>query len=399
MSKISTNNLNLMAEAQQMKKELSDLRRKIHQQPELGMEEYQTAQLVTEFLQSLGIKTERVAGTGVIGLLEGGFPGRTVGLRADMDALPILELNQSSYMSKLPGKMHACGHDAHTAAMLGAAKILAGHRDSLQGNVKFFFQPNEEKEGGAQKMVDAGGLENPNVSAMFGAHVNPNILVGKMGLIYGKSYAASNTFDVLIKGKGSHGAEPHQGVDAIAIGAQIISTMQQFVSRQVDPVDSAVVTVGTFSGGTQRNIIANEAKFSGIIRTLDPETRNKAKQQIPNIIRSIGEALGAEIEITLCDGYPSLINDQAMTDLVRQSAIKMLGEEQVLILKQPTLGTEDFGVFLEHVPGCFYQLGVGNPEKNIGYPLHNGRFDVDEDCLPMAAAIHARVAMDYLERY
>jgi amidohydrolase len=389
-----------LREANAIKEELIAMRRAIHRYPEIGKEEAETAKRVDAYLRALGIGTRRVADTCVIGLLEGGRPGTTVGLRADMDALAIEEYNDLPYASQRPGIMHACGHDCHTAALLGAAKLLAGMREQLTGNVKFFFQQDEEGDGGAQLMIDAGGLENPKVTAMFGAHVNPEIPAGSVGIMPGKAYAASNPFDVTIKGRSSHGAKPHEGVDAIAIAAQIVVTLQQYVSRLVNPVDSVVISIGMFnSKGGQRNVISDEVTMRGIIRTLGPEMRQKTKEAVRRIIAGIAEALGAKAEVTIYDSYPGVVNDPAMTELAGQAIAVLLGEEKLVKLHSPSLGTEDFGIFLEHVPGSFYQVGVYNPEKNAAAPLHSNYFCVDEDALPVMSAVHAQVAYDYLSGY
>lgn len=398
MSEIANQYKSLLDEAMAIQTEIIGLRREIHMHPELGKEEFRTAELVETYLQALNIETERVTETGVIGLLKGDQPGKTVGIRADMDALPVQELNQVEYISQSPGRMHACGHDAHTAALLGTAKILAAHRHELRGNIKFFFQPNEEQDGGAKDMIAAGGLENPKVDAIFGCHVNPEIPAGKLGVSYGKSYAASNPFDIIIRGQGSHGAVPHKGIDTIVIASQIVTALQSIVSRNVDPLDSAVVTIGSFQGGTQRNIIAQETCLSGIIRTLDSTSRKKIVESVERIARGIGESMNAEIEFKIQHSYPALFNDSMMTDLVKDSASHLLGEENVLVLHKPTLGTEDFSYFLEKVQGSFYQLGIGNSKLGTEYPLHSGHFNIDESALPLAAAVHAQVAMDYLKK-
>lgn len=386
----------LLKEAMAIREELISLRRHLHRHPELSKGEINTAAFVEKYLKDLGLQVRRVANTGVVGLLAGSRPGKTVGLRADMDALPIQELNQTDYCSLNPGVMHACGHDVHTAALLGCARLLSTRREELAGSVKFFFQPNEEVDGGAADMVAEGVMENPGVDAVFGAHVNPSIPAGMIGITYGQSYAAADTFDVVVKGLGSHGAEPHKGVDAIVVAAQIVNALQTIVSRQIDPLDSAVITVGVFRGGTQRNIVANEAFFSGIIRTLNPDTRKKAKDRLAALIQGMAKLYGAEAQVDLRTGYPGVFNDAEMTDLVKNSAAELLGPSRLLELKKPTLGTEDFGIFLQQVPGCFYQIGVQNLEQRPEHPLHSGYFDVDEDCLPTAAAMHAKVALDYL---
>lgn len=385
-----------MKEALLIKDEIIDLRRKIHRHPEIGKTEVETQKLVEGYLQRLGIKTKRTAGTGVLGLLEGGSPGSTVGLRADMDALRIQEKTGVPYASEYPGIMHACGHDAHTAALLGTAKILAGCRKELPGNVKFFFQPDEEGDGGAAAMIAEGGLENPKVDAMFGAHVTPEIPVGHMGIRPGKSYAASNPFDIIIRGFGSHGARPHKGIDAIVIACQVVDALQLYISRETDPLDSAVITVGTFHGGAQRNAICDEVTITGIIRTLGPEKRKKTVEAVRRITEGIVQAFGAKADIIIQESYPGVVNDPAMTKFAGDSIARLLGADKLIAVENPSMGTEDFGIFLEHVPGCFYQAGVANPAKTPTVSLHNSQFNIDEDALPLLSAVHAKVVYDYL---
>ncbi|MDR1193390.1 MAG: amidohydrolase [Peptococcaceae bacterium] len=385
-----------LQEAQKIKDEIIQLRRTIHQHPELGQTETETQKLVEAYLRKLGITTRRIAGTGVLGLLEGGKPGTTVGLRADMDALKIQERTGVPYASRRPGIMHACGHDCHTAGLLGAAKLLAAAKADVPGNVKFFFQPDEEGSGGAAPMIAAGGLENPQVTAMFGAHVNSGIPAGYVGMRPGKYYAASNPFDITIRGVGAHGAHPDLGVDAIAVACQAVGALQLCISRETDPVDAALISVCTFHAGNQRNALADEAVLTGIIRTLDPKTRIKTVAAVRRIVDGIAGSFGATAEINIHEGYPGLINDPAMTELARRSVGALLGEDKLFPITQPSLGTEDFGIFLEHVKGCFYQIGVANPAKTPTVSLHNSEFNVDEDALPILSAAHSQVAWDYL---
>ena len=388
--------MNLLLEAQKIKKDIIQFRRNFHMHPELGLEEYRTAGIIEDTLKSLGIKTKKIAGTGVIGLLKGKNPGKTIGLRADMDALPILEKNKVPYASKIPGKMHACGHDAHTASLLGAAILLCKYKNKFNGNIKFLFQPAEETVGGALPMIKEGALKNPEVNAVFGLHVDEDIEVGKIGIIYGKANAASDMFDVIIYGKSSHGAAPHKGIDAIAVGAQVVSALQNFVSRNIDPLDSAVVTIGVFQGGCAKNVIADKVKLSGIIRTLDPNIRRIACKKVKKIILGVTEALGAKANVNFTPSYPSLINDNLMTDLVKSVAEELLGKDNVIVINKPSMGTEDFAYFLQNINGAFYRVGVRNEEKGIIQPAHSGLFDIDENALPIATAMHTKIALKFL---
>ncbi|HWR39227.1 MAG TPA: amidohydrolase [Patescibacteria group bacterium] len=387
-----------LQEAAKYKMEMVRLRRQFHMNPELGTEETETVEVVRETLESLGIATNRLAGTGLVGLLTGGKPGKTVALRADMDALPLQDLKTVEYASRRPGKMHACGHDAHTAGLLGAAMLLSKYRDSISGQVKFLFQPAEETVGGALPMIEAGAMENPRVDAVFGLHATPELRVGKIGFSYGKTYAASDDIDIVIQGKESHGAAPQNGIDAIMVAAQVIGGLQSIVSRNVSPADAAVVTIGQIIGGQQRNIIANRVELSGTIRTLDPDTREFVRRQVNKIVTGIAEALGATVQVVLSASYPSLINDVAMTDLVKDSAESLLGKENVVLQTRPTMGVEDFSYFQQKAPGCFFRLGVGNKENGIIHPLHTQLFDIDEEALVIGAAMHAKLAIDFLNK-
>ena len=388
--------MNLLFEAQKIKQDIVLLRRNFHMYPELGMEEYRTVGIIEDTLKSLGIETNRIAGTGLIGLLRGKGSGKTIALRADIDALPISDKKKVSYASKVPGKMHACGHDAHTASLLGAAMLLSKYKNKFNGNVKFLFQPAEETVGGALPMIKEGALKNPEVDAVFGLHADPNIEVGKIGITYGKTNAASDMFDVIIYGKSCHGAAPHEGIDAITVGAQVVSALQNFVSRNVDPLDSVVVTIGIFQGGYQRNIIADRVKLSGIIRTLDPNIRKIACDRVKKIILGVTEALGAKANINFTPSYPSLINDNSMTDLVKSVAEELLGKDNVIVINKSTMGVEDFAYFLQNVSGSFFKVGVKNKEKGIVQPLHSSLFDIDEDVLPIATAMHTQIALKIL---
>jgi amidohydrolase len=384
-----------MAEA--IKDEIICLRRDIHQYPELGRKEFETSKKVEAYLRKLGITTLRTAETGVIGLLEGAISDRTVGLRADMDALALEEYSDTPYASKRPGIMHACGHDCHTAALLGTAKLLSSLRGQMPGNVKLFFQPDEEGDGGAQRMIDDGGMENPKVTAMFGAHVSVDLPAGKIGLRLGTMYAASNPFDITVKGCSCHGAHPHEGIDAVTIGAQIVTALQQYVSRQIDPLKPAVVSIGTFnSKGGQRNVISDEVKMSGIIRTLEPEMSHRAAETVSKIAEGVAKAMGAEAEIVIGEGNSAVVNDPAMTKLAGEAIRALLGEDSVVTMPNPSMGTEDFGIFLKHVPGTFYLAGIYNENKGTMFPVHNNRFCVDENALPILSAVHAGVAWHYL---
>lgn len=383
-------------EARALSPVLNDLFRTIHQNPELGKREHATAALIRSRLEELGIEAVPVADTGTLGVLRGGRPGPTVGIRADIDALPITEETGLPYASRNPGVMHACGHDFHTAALLGAAQLLAARREELAGNVKFFFQPDEEGDGGAARMIAGGCMEQPHVDAAFCCHVESGIPTGTVSVRSGPICAASNPFSVTLRGRGSHGAKPHLGTDVIVAGAQIITALQTIASRRTSPTEPVVVTVGAFHSGTAGNVLAEEATFTGILRTMGGEARERVKGDFRAIVSGVAAAMGVEAEIRIFESYPGCRNDKAMTDLLRRAAGKVLGPEKVLELAEPSLGTDDFGYFSDAVPGCYYYVGVSSEEKGFTYPNHNPHFAVDPEALPLAAAIHAQVALDFL---
>ena len=386
----------LIQEARELAPALEAIFCTIHKHPELGTEETQTASLIRHHLDKLGIEYTVMAGTGTAAIIRSGQPGPTVGFRADIDALPITEETGLPYASQTPGVMHACGHDFHTAALLGAAELLQKRCEDLPGNVKLFFQPDEEGDGGAAPMIAAGCMESPHVDAMLCCHVESGIPTGTVSVCSGPICAASNPFTITLRGHGSHGAKPHLGTDVIVAGAQLITALQTIASRRTSPTEPVVVTVGSFHSGTAGNILPEEAKLSGIIRTMGGPARARVKAGFRSLVMGIAAAMGVEAEITLVDGYPGCLNDPAMTDLVRRSAAKLLGEKNVLELPEPSLGTDDFGYFSEAVPGCYYYLGVGNETKGFTAPNHNPRFAVDPAALPLAAALHAQTAIDFL---
>ena len=385
----------IMAEAARAAETAVQLRHRIHRRPELGNHETQTSALVEETLDGLGIEVARPAGTSVVGLLRGERPGKTIALRADMDALPLSEATGLEYASEVPGVMHACGHDMHTAGLLGAAMVLARHRDALSGNVKLLFQPDEEGDGGALRMIEAGCLENPHVDAAFGAHVFPGLPAGTVGLRYGKAYAASDMFTVTIRGRSCHGASPNNGIDAVAIGAQVVTALQQIVSRRVSPLDSAVVTIGAFHAGSAGNIIADTAELKGILRTLGREARLDVRQWFADTVTGVCKALGANADVCIIPSYPGIVNHDESVEFLRRTAIALLGSEHVVTLDRPSMGTEDFGYFIENTPGCFWQVGVRGEQPGSAEPLHSVRFAPDESSLTTLIAMHTAVALAY----
>lgn len=388
--------IQLMREAEAAAVRAIELRREIHRHPELGNDENRTSELVQRTLEECGWEVSRPMGTSVVGLLRGSKPGKTVAIRADMDALRIQENTGLPFSSEVPGVMHACGHDFHTAGLLGAAMLLSEHRNELIGNVKLFFQPDEEMNGGAQRMIDALCLESPHVDAVFGAHVDPDLPAGSVGVRYGKMYAASDIFKIVIRGAGCHGASPETGIDPIAVGAQVISTLQQIVSRRVCPTDSAVITVGSFHAGTQPNVIPDSAAIEGILRTLGDATRQRVREMLKNTVEGVCAALGAKAEIRMIESYPGIVNYDESVKLVDAAARELLGDAHVFTIDAPTMATEDFGAFIRDIPGAFFKIGVGNPEIGATYPIHSPRFVADEAAMPALIAMHAAIALRFL---
>lgn len=385
----------LLREARALEPGLREIFCQIHRNPELGKEERATAALIRRRLEELGVEAVTMADTGVMGVIRGGKPGKTIGYRADIDALPIREETGLPYASRNPGVMHACGHDFHTAALLGAAELLVRRRETLAGNVKLFFQPDEEGDGGAARMIAAGCMENPHVDAMLCCHVESGIPTGTVSLRSGPICAASNPFSVTLRGRGTHGAKPHLGTDVIVAGAQIISALQTISSRRTSPTEPVVVTVGSFHSGKAGNVLPEEAIFTGILRTMGGEARERVKEDFRAIVSGVAAAMGVEAEVQIFESYPACGNDPAMTELVRRAAEKLLGKEKVLDMGEPSLGTDDFGYFSLAAPGCYYYVGVGSEEKGFTYPNHNPRFAADPEALPIAAALHAQTALDF----
>ena len=387
---------NLLEEARRFAPEAIALRRDIHRHPELGNEEHRTSALIAQTLEKLGWAVSRPMGTSVVARLQGVHPGDSVAFRADMDALRIRERTGLPFESETEGLMHACGHDFHCAGLLGTAMLLSGNRDRLHGSVTLLFQPDEEGLGGARRMMAAGCLDG--VDAVFGAHVDPDLPAGTIGLKYGKMYAASDTFRVTIHGEGSHGAQPEDGIDAIAIGAQVVTALQQIVSRRVAPTDAAVLTIGTFHAGTQMNAIADAAVIEGILRTLGPETRGRVRAWFRQTVEGICTAMGARADVELRESYPGVVNHDDMVELVRAAASEALGADAVRVLPSPTMGTEDFGCYIEQLPGAFYRIGVGNPAIGADKPIHSPCFIADEAAMAPLIAAHSAVAMRFLDK-
>ena len=376
-------------------------RRTIHAHPELSQQEEKTAALVAQVLEDLGLETRRnVGGHGVVGLLRGKGEGKTVGLRADMDALPMKEETGLPYASQVEGVMHACGHDTHTAMLLGAACVLSDLKEELAGNVKFIFQPAEELNptGGAPGMIEDGVLEDPRVDALFALHVWPAYETGQVVTKAGALMGASDRIFLTVEGKTAHGSAPHQGVDAILIAAQITCALQSIVSRSVGPLDSAVVSLGTVKGGYRYNVIADRVELEGTVRTLDPKIQEAMPGLIERTAQGVADALGGRASLRYVRGYPALLNDPALFAMVSQTVRDSLGPNAFLPLEKPDLGGEDFSFFARERPGLMAWLGcrpVGLPPEKMAL-LHNTRFAPDEKCLPLGVRFLASCAADYL---
>lgn len=372
------------------------LRRDFHCHPELGFREVRTASVVARELTALGLEvTKGIAETGVVALLEGGRPGPVVMLRFDMDALPITEETGAEYASEIPGVMHACGHDAHTAVGLTVARMLHSHREELAGTIKFVFQPAEEGLGGAERMVKEGVLQNPTPAVALGLHVWNEKPLGWVGIGSGPVMAAGEVFDIRITGKGGHGALPQLAVDPVAAAAQVISALQTIVSRNAAPLDTAVVSACSIHGGDAFNVIPPFVDIKGTIRTFKPETREMVIRRFYEIVDNVSAAMGCKAEREVRLMTPAVINDKTIAEKVRKAARELLHSDTI-DSEDKTMGSEDMAYFLREVPGCFFFVGSANPETGKNAPHHHPKFDIDEDVLPKAAALMASAAVECL---
>jgi amidohydrolase len=390
----STVNLkNVRLEIRALQPQLVEWRRQIHQKPELGFQEKITAEFIAQKLQNWGIVHQAgIAQTGIVAIIKGEKPGngKVLAIRADMDALPIQEQNQVPYCSQHDGVMHACGHDGHTAIALGTAYYLNQHRQDFSGTVKIIFQPAEEGPGGAKPMIAAGVLKNPDVDAIIGLHLWNNLPLGTVGVRPGALMAAVELFRCIIFGKGGHGAIPHQTVDSIVVAAQIVNALQTIVSRNVNPIDSAVVTVGELHAGTAVNVIADTARMGGTVRYFNPDLAGFFKERIQQIIAGICQSYGASYDLDYIHLYPPVINDTGIAELVRSVAEEVVETPIGIVPECQTMGGEDMSFFLQEVPGCYFFLGSANPEKKLDYPHHHPQFDFDETALPMGVEMFVR---------
>ncbi|WP_026732403.1 M20 metallopeptidase family protein [Fischerella sp. PCC 9605] len=378
--------------------QLVEWRRRLHQKPELGFQEKLTAEFVSQKLQEWGIEHQTgIAKTGIVAVIHGNqqlkasnLKSKVLAIRADMDALPIQEQNEVTYRSQHDGVMHACGHDGHTAIALGTAYYLQQHRQDFAGTVKIIFQPAEEGPGGAKPMIEEGVLKNPDVDAIIGLHLWNNLPLGTVGVRAGALMAAVESFNCTIFGKGGHGAMPHQTVDSVVVAAQIVNALQTIVARNVNPIDSAVVTVGELHAGTKRNVIADTASMSGTVRYFNPALKGFFSQRIEQIIAGVCQSHGASYDFKQWELYPATINNAEMAELVRSVAEEVVETPLGIVPECQTMGGEDMSYFLQEVPGCYFFLGSANPAKNLAYPHHHPRFDFDETALAMGVEMFVR---------
>jgi amidohydrolase len=373
---------------------LIEIRRHIHAHPELSGQEYQTAAYVAGVLSSCGLRVEEAIGkTGVVGELTGlGTEQRILAIRTDMDALPIQEQTNLDFASRKPGIMHACGHDVHSTIGLGVAMILSQLKDVIPGNIRFLFQPAEEIAQGASWMIQDGAMRD--VSAIFGVHVFPSIPARKVGIRYGALTAASDSIEIFIQGESGHGARPHEAIDAIWIAAQVLTTLQQAISRTQNPLRPMVLTIGQISGGRAPNVIADQVRMAGTVRSLHPETHANLPEWIENIVANVCRSFGASYEMNYRRGVPSVQNDPKLTQILETASKEAWGNEAVEIIAEPSLGAEDFSLYLEHAPGSMFRLGVGYREKS-NHPLHHPAFEIDESAIITGVVTLAYSACKY----
>ncbi len=375
--------------------DLIAMRRDFHRHPELAFEESRTAGIVAEHLKASGLEvTSGIAKTGVVGMLRGGKPGKTLMMRADIDALPILEYPDAvaDYRSRTDGAMHACGHDGHTSIALTVAQIMATQRAELAGNIKFLFQPAEEIVSGAKPMIDEGVMEG--VDAVIGLHLANNIPVGKIGMRAGPTMANVDSIKLIVRGRGGHGSQPEAAIDSVMAACQLVTTLQTIVSREISPSEAAVLSFGTINGGFASNIIAPEVELTGTVRSYLPEVREKMIRRIEEISVGLGKALRCEVKFEVVYSCPAVVNNATMVEKVWSSAEKTIGEGNVLTMP-PIMGSDDMALFLQAVPGCYFMVGSAKLDGTSN-PHHHPGFDIVEDCLPLAARVTTQAILDYL---
>lgn len=379
---------NIQFLAKKYKDEFIAVRHHLHANPELSYKEFETSKFVQSKLTEFGIPFTVMAETGVVALIEGKNPSsKIVALRADMDALPILEENDIPYKSTKPGVMHACGHDVHTTCLLGAAKILNELKNDWEGTVKLVFQPGEEKNpGGASIMIKEGVLENPKPQAIIGLHVHPGLQIGQLSFRGGKVMASADELYITVKGKGGHAASPHQAVDPILIASHLVVSLQQIISRNLNPYNPSVLSITAFNAGTTTNVIPNEVKLMGTFRAMDEEWRFKAHELIRRNATMLVESMGGTIDLLIDVGYPSVYNNEVLNEKVKAKAAEMVGDAHVEETEL-RMGAEDFGYYTQQILGCFFRLGVMNNEKGINSGVHTPTFNIDEEAIETGMAM------------
>lgn len=376
--------------------EIVRTRRELHRIPEPALREYETSRYIRKKLEEMGYETSRCAGTGVVGSFPPQSGRKTIAVRADIDALPIQELNDVDYKSQRPGMMHACGHDGHISMALGACRILTELRDEVHGNVKFIFQPAEEKFGGAGRMIEAGALKDPDVDAIIALHIWPDLEKGKLFTKGGCIMASNDRFTITVKGRGGHGAMPHLCRDALTAGCQIVNNAQVFVSREIDPFDSAVLTFGTFRSGTAYNVVSDETVICGTARAIRPRTRDLIEKRLSEIADHTCKALGLSCRTEYVRQFPPTLNDASLSRFSLAAAADLLGADRASVLEKPYMTAEDFALYSMEIPGCLCFLGAHEPGRD--YPLHSEKFNFDEDILPVGAAFEASAVIRFLDQ-
>ncbi|MBR5489030.1 MAG: amidohydrolase [Firmicutes bacterium] len=378
--------------------EVVAFRRELHMYPELSEQESETAGRIQARLANLDIEfIPDVAGHGVIGTVYGQNKEKAVGIRADIDALPITEQTDFTYKSQIPGVMHACGHDIHTAILYGTAKILSEMKEELPGSVKFFFQPSEETVGGAKQMIDEGCLRKPEVKSVIGLHVESTVPAGSVLFTPGPMNAASCEFYVTVTGKSCHGAHPDQGIDPLIPACNMVTALQSVITRRLDPAETGLITVGQFHSGTKNNVIPGESKFSGIIRTLNLANRDMIKSEIEKVCHGIAAAHGAVAAVEFHDSYPSLENDDELFEWVKSAAVEALGEEKIILQPKPSLGADDFSYFCHESRGLYYMIGTGLTDGRESFSIHSEFFNPDEECIRIGILTEVMSALKILE--
>jgi amidohydrolase len=377
--------------------EILEIRRELHMNPELSEMEHSTMETISRYLDRYGIEHQKgIAKTGICAIVRGKNQGRTVAARADIDALPIEEETDLWFKSRNKGVMHACGHDVHTAIHLGVARIFKEMESELSGNVKIFFQPAEETVGGAHRMIEEGVMDDPRVENVLSLHVHTGIPTGTVELKKGKFNASTNEFTITVTGRTGHAAYPEKSVDPVLISGYIIVALQSLVSRNISPLDSVVLTIGQIHGGVKNNVIPEKVVLSGTLRTLDPDIRAYSKGRIEELVEITARAHGGTGEVEFEEGYPSLINDGYVTQVLKETAQDLLGKEKVHIKAHPSMGADDFSFFAEAASGCYYSLGCGDPEKEENHPIHHPRFQVDEGCIKTGILLQVQTLLRLL---